>query len=281
MTSMPADSSAAAFSDGSPPRMTAANAALKGAATLWFAVAVIGQWTFFYYIAAFYGPSSLSGNFQAWSRNTFLIKGYVAGDTAGNLAFAAHALLAAVIAFGGALQLIPQIRTYAPTFHRWNGRVFLVTALALSVTGLYMVWVRGDSIDMLSAFATSLNAALIFVCAGFAWRTALQRDFPAHRRWAFRTYLVANGQWFIRVGVFAWIVVTQGHAKIGPFFRFWEFGCCLVPLAVLELYLRAKNKAGPRGRFAVAGGLAVLTVLMGVGIFGVTMFVWRPLLAKL
>jgi len=36
--------------------------------------------------------------------------------------------------------------------------------------------------------------------------------------------------------------------------------------------------AGPSGRFAMAGGLVVLTALMGVGIFGVAAFMWRPLL---
>jgi hypothetical protein len=49
-------------------------------------------------------------------------------------------------------------------------------------------------------------------------------------------------------------------------------------LAVLELYLRAKESAGPSGRFAMAGGLVVLTVLMGVGIFAAATFMWRPLL---
>jgi hypothetical protein len=63
-----------------------------------------------YYILAFYGTSTFTGNFQTWNKNTFLQMAYVRGDTAGNLAFAAHGLLASVIAFGGALQLIPQIR---------------------------------------------------------------------------------------------------------------------------------------------------------------------------
>ena len=49
-------------------------------------------------------------------------------------------------------------------------------------------------------------------------------------------------------------------------------------LAVLELYLRVKESAGPSGRFAMAGGLVVLTVLMGVGIFGVARIRWWPLL---
>ena len=60
--------------------------------------------------------------------------------------------------------------------------------------------------------------------------------------------------------------------------NFWFFGCYLVPLVVLELYLRAKESAGPSGRFAMAGGLVVLTAPMGVGIFGVATLMWWPLL---
>jgi len=103
------------------------------------------------------------------------------------------------------------------------------------------------------------------------WRT----DFIARR----------NGredEWFFRVGVFAWIIVNRGPVGMtarsdGPFNYFWDFGCYLLPLAVLELYLRAKESAGPRRRFAMAGGLLVLTTLMGVGIFGVATFIWWPL----
>jgi len=257
--------------------------ALKAAARLWFVVAVIGQWAFLYYIFAFYGPSTVSGNFQAWTKNTFLIKGYVAGDTAGNLMFAAHALLAGVTSFGGALQLIPQIRARAISFHRWNGRVFLLTALAVSVSGLYMEWVRGTRMNLTGAIGVSLNAVLIMLFAGLAWRFARRREIPTHRRWALRTYLVANAQWFTRVGFMAWVLLSRKLLGIGDrlddqFFLVWGFGSYLLPLAVLELYLRANESAGPRGRLAVAGGLVVLTMLMAVGIFGVAAFMWLPLL---
>ncbi len=260
-----------------------ADTALKAAAGLWFLVAVIGQWAFLYYIVAFYGPSTLQGHFQDWSKNTFLFKGYVAGDTAGNLFFAAHALLAAVIAFGGAIQLIPQIRARAISIHRWNGRLFLLTALGGSVSGLYMNWVRGARVNIVGALALSLDAVLIILFAGLAWRSALRREISTHRRWALRTYLVANAQWFARVGIFAWIMVNRGPVGMtarwdGPFNYFWFFGCYLLPLAVLELYLRAKESAGLRGRFAMAGGLVVLTALMGVGVFGVATIMWWPLL---
>lgn len=261
-----------------------ADVALARATRLWFLMAVMGQWFFLYYLVAFYGPSTLTGNFQAWSRNRFLFKGYVAGDTAGNLAFAAHALLAAVIALGGALQLLPQIRARALAFHRWNGRVFLLTALGLSVSGLYMVWIRGSQPNAVGAVSTSLNAALILVFAALAGRAARRRDISVHRRWALRLYLVANAQWFIRVGVFAWVILNRGPVGMnktfdGPFNYFADFACYLLPLTVLELYLRAKDGGGPGARFAMAGGLLVLTVLMSVGMFGFSMFTWRHLLS--
>jgi hypothetical protein len=260
-----------------------ADTALNAAARFWFMVAVVGQWAFLYYIVAFYGPSTFTGNFQAWRKNPLLARGYIPGDTAGNLAFASHALLAGIIAFGGAIQLIPQIRNRAISFHRWLGRVFLVTALGLSVSGLYTLWAHGKrpSIVDPGTLAICINAMLIIVFCGFAWRTALKRDVSRHRRWALRTYLVANAQWFTRVGFMAWFILSRmfgsGKSYDRPFFLVWSFGCYLVPLAVLELYLRAKESAGPRPRFAVAAGLAALTVLMGVGIFGFYMFT-RPIL---
>ncbi len=55
-----------------------ADTTLKAAARFWFLVAVIGQGTFLYYIVAFYGPSTLQGNFEVWSKNTFLLKRCVA-----------------------------------------------------------------------------------------------------------------------------------------------------------------------------------------------------------
>src|SRR5438876_6246294 len=111
-----------------------AERALTASVRFWFAAAVIGQWAFFYYIMAFHVPTLISGNFQAWSVLRSLGgMGYVAGDTAGNLTFGAHAVAAGIIAFGGALQLVPQIRARFPTLHRWNGRIFLVAVLGLSL----------------------------------------------------------------------------------------------------------------------------------------------------
>ncbi|WP_421932059.1 DUF2306 domain-containing protein [Phenylobacterium sp.] len=255
------------------PRGALADRALAASAQFWFVTAVIGQWAFLYYIVAFYGPSTLSGDFPAWARNTLLLKGYVAGDTAGNLTFAAHALLAGIIAFGGALQVLPQLRNRWPAVHRWNGRLFLVVACGLAVSGLYLVWVRHTNPALLGSLATSLNAALILAFAGLALAAARGRDFAAHRRWALRLYLVSNAQWFMRVGFFAYVLAQGGH-PVGTelFGEIWSFGCILVPLAVLELFLRAQRGGAPRARLAMAAGLFSVTLVMAAGAIGFTLF---------
>ncbi|MDQ3126674.1 MAG: DUF2306 domain-containing protein [Pseudomonadota bacterium] len=254
-----------------------ADSVLAAAAGFWLLTALIGQWLFFYYIASFYGPAMATGNYEGWAVLSAMgAKGYVEGDTAGNMTFGAHALAAGIIAFGGALQLIPQIRAKAPVFHRWNGRLFLLTVVGLSLTGFYLVWGRGSPPDSIGEMATTLNGVLILTFAGLAGRHAMARRITIHRRWAMRLYLVSNAQWFMRIGVFAWFV---GNMALGnkvsmtdPFMSIWPFGCYLVPLAVLELYLRARDRGGPIAGTAVAALLVALTLLMGLGIFAFFMF---------
>lgn len=250
--------------------------ALSGAAAFWWLVILLGQWAFFYYIAAFYGSSTFSGNFEHWNRLAALGRTpYVANDLAGNLAYAMHALGAGIIAFGGALQLLPQLRARFPAFHRWNGRVFLFTVTSLALSGYYLVWIRGTSPTLTDAISTTINGVLILLFAWLALKTARARNLVAHRRWAMRLYLVSNAQWFLRVGLFSYFILGEliGYkARFGdPFLLFWIFGCYLVPLAVLECYFHAKD-GKPVARSAMAIGLVSLTVLMAVGIVGFAFF---------
>lgn len=258
-----------------------ADKVLKASAVFWFLVAVSGQWFFVYYIAAFYGGPTLQGNFEAWDRNTLLIDGHIAGDPVGNWFFAAHALMAAVITFGGTLQLVPQIRKHAIAFHRWNGRLFILIAFAISLAGLYLTLIRGSTTTPLGIIGISLNGLLIMVFAAFALVYARARNIKAHRRWALRTFLVVNGVWFFRVGLFGWIIINQGPVGVGenfngPFISIWSFANYLLPLAMLEAYLYAQERGGDTAKFTVAGLLFALTLVMAVGIFGAVMAIWLP-----
>lgn len=257
-----------------------ADKVLKRAAVFWFLVAVVGQWVFAYYVVALYGGSAMRGDLAAW--NSAVPHGIVPGDALGNFAFAAHVLMAFIVTVGGPLQLISQIRSRAPTFHRWNGRIYILTAFAISIDGLYMVLTRGTVGGVWAHVSISLNAVLIMIFAAIALRYAMARDIATHRRWALRLFMVVSGVWFFRVGLMFWILINNGPVGFdpktfqGPAIVFVGFAQYLVPLAVLELYIRTQDRAGAPGQFAMAAGLLVLTIAMGVGIFGAYMGMWLP-----
>jgi tetratricopeptide (TPR) repeat protein len=117
-------------------------------------------------------------------------------------------------------------------------------------------------------------------------RYALLRDFKTHRRWALRLFMVVSASLFIRAGLFLSFVLNHGPFGFnavtfsGPFLTFMSFGQYLVPLAVLEIYLRTQDHAGAFGRFAMAAGLFVLTLGLGAGIVAVTMAAFLPNLKR-
>jgi hypothetical protein len=257
-----------------------ANKSLTLAAQFWFLVAVTGQLIFVYYIAAFYGGAAIAGDFAAW--NKVLPRGYIAGETMGNLVLGSHLFLALIITLCGPLQLIPQIRARAPIFHRWNGRVYLLTVILAALGGVITGWTRGSIGSNIQHIGITINAVLILLFAYMALRYALARQFAIHRRWALRLFLVVSGVWFFRVGLMFWIIVNQGPVGFdpntfeGPFLNFLSFAQYLIPLAVLQLYLYAKDRASTTGKYVMTATLVVLTLAMGVGIFGATMFLWLP-----
>ena len=248
-----------------------ANAALRGAARLWFLIAVLGQWTFAFYVVVFYVTLTVCGGLPAWSKALF--RGYIPGDTIGNAILVAHLSLAVIILIGGPLQFSAKIRRKVPAFHHWNGRVYVVSVVVASVGGAYMVWARRTLGDNVQHAAQTLDAMLVVIFAVLALRYAMARDFATHRRWVLRLFLAGNAVWFKRVGFKLWMVLTGGRAVgfddntfTGPFLSILEFASFLLPLAILEIYLWSETRAGTRGRLATATLLLVATVGMSIGI---------------
>jgi len=259
---------------------TFAGTALKAATRFWFSIFVTGQLLFAFTVASFYGGAAVRGDLQAWNKS--MPHGYVPGDRVGNLAVAIHLLSAVIVILAGTIQLIPQVRARAPFFHRWNGRLYIVTAFTISLAGFYMMWVRGTVGDFSQHLGNSILAVLIMFCAVMALRYALARDFKTHRRWALRLYFVVSASLFIRAGIFLSLLLNRGPFGFdpatfqGPFMTFISFAQYLVPLAVLETYFRLKERGSAPGRIAMAASLFILAVALGAGIFAVTMAKWLP-----
>jgi tetratricopeptide (TPR) repeat protein len=258
-----------------------ADTALKAAAGFWFVVTVIGQLLFAFSIALFYGLTAARGDWFAWNRT--MTHGYVPGYHVGNTVVAIHLASAVIIILSGAIQLIPRIRQRAPYFHRWNGRIYMVSAFSVSLAGLYMMWFRGTVGGVVQHLAQSLDAVLIMLCAVMALRYALARDFKTHRRWALRLYLVVSASLFIRAAgiILQWVPATGpfGFDPVtfqGPFLAYLSFAQYVVPLAVLELYLRTQARPGTARRIAMAATLFVLTIALGAGISAASVTAFLP-----
>jgi hypothetical protein len=260
-------------------RGIAAKTWLPRSAAAWYGAAFVGQLLFILFILAFYYPSSLGGDFAAWD-NKPNITGFVAGDRGGNLMFASHVMIAAVMTAAGLIQLLPVVRRRWPRLHRVSGRIFLTTALLLAAGGLWLTWGRGSMLTLTGGIGITFNALLIFCFAAMAWRTAVARRFVDHRRWALRFFIAANGVWFMRLGYIIWGIGTGGagigEAMDGPFDYFLAFGNVLVPLALLEIYMRVEAKGAPRARRFMAAGLGVAALLTLAGGIGAWFAMWSP-----
>jgi hypothetical protein len=251
---------------------TAARSALKASAIAWVVPTLIGQWFFAYHIAATYVATAFAGNAAAWNKRLFV--GFVPGDLLGNGALVAHLFIAFVITVGGTLQLIPQIRTYAPAFHRWNGRIYIVIAFVTSLAGIYMIWTR-DTFGgiLMNDIGVSLNGVLIMIFAAFALRHAVARNIAVHQRWALRTFMAVSGVWFLRV-IYAFLHAVPGETPgvaddmTGPTNVVINFASYLVPLAVLELYFRARRSPSVLPKFAAAALVLAAAVATGIGVYG-------------
>lgn len=271
---------ASSMQSPSSARLRLSGQMLGTTAKAWFAVAVLGQVFFVVYVLGFYGRSAAQGRLADW--NKVLPHGYVPGDDAGNTVLAVHLAFAVLITLGGALQIASGVRRWFPKFHRLNGRVYVVSAFVMGIGGLVMVWTRGTVGGVPQAWAISINALLIMACAVMTVRHAIARRIDVHRRWALRLFLVVSGVWFFRIGLMFWIVVNQGPVGFdpvsfrGPTLVALAFGQFLVPLAVLELYFRARASRSNAVKGIMAASLGALTLMTAAGIVAASMFMWLP-----
>jgi len=253
---------------------------LRASVWLWFAITLIGQVMFALATAIFYSRAAGRGDLLAW--NKFMTHGYLAGHAADNAAVGVHLAMAAIIPIAGMLQLIPAIRRRAPVFHRWTGRIYMAAAVLISLAGLWMVWVRGTPGALSQHLGLSLNAVLILVFAALALRTAMARDIRHHRRWALRLLIAVSGVWFMRIGMpLAYLIFggPYGYSPrtfTGPFLVFMAFATYLLPLAVLEMYLRVQDRPGASRQWAMACGLFLADAGMAIGVAAGVAGLWLP-----
>jgi len=163
---------------------------LRVSTIILFTVIFLGQFIFALYILGLYGISGIAGDFERW--NTAAPHGYVKDDIVANIFFGMHIALAAIITIGGPLQLIKRLRNNLRKLHRVNGRIYITSAFLISIAGFYMVWIKGSVGGLVGSIFISFNGILIFICAFYALRKAMNKQFVEHQKWAIRLFVYCN-----------------------------------------------------------------------------------------
>lgn len=240
----------------------------------WFITATIGQYAFGLYVILYFATTAATNHFEVWNKSLF--SGIIPGDWLGNISLVFHILLASVVLFGGPLQFMPFIRNRFPRFHRYLGRTYLVLTVLVSLTGVVMT-IMGKSFG--STFLHIVNSlSAIYICwfAVMTIKNAVARKIKMHRRWALRLFMIANGVWFIRVWPSAWYVLDMSSFASYPE-KTVAFFTYVVPvqLLLLEFYFWVLKKNQPRLQWTAIITIFVLTLVMGIGIYG-TISNWLP-----
>lgn len=255
---------------------------LNGSAKFWFATVLVGQAIFSYFIVMFYYIATANQDIERF--NQVMPSGYIEGDFWGNFAVVVHVLLAAIITVGGLIQLIPIIRSKWPAIHRWNGRLYVITAMVMSLSGMFMVISRYEKMvgGLMGQIAILINGGIIVLCAVKAFKYVRMRKIAQHRIWALRLFLAVSGVWLFRVGLMAWLSI---HGKpvgfdpvslSGPFINVLYFIVYILPLLILEVYLRSqRSRSGPKKLFTASLVILISFIIM-IGVFGATMGMWLP-----
>jgi len=215
---------------------------------LLFYIGLIGQFAFALYIALYLLLNAVTGNMESW--NEHMAHGIIEGDKIGNFSLVAHIILALTITVGGPLQFIPVLRGKYKQFHRWNGRIYIMSTMLTSIFACWLIWSRPVIIGGTSGLiGNTVNAILIIVFGSLTWYYAVRRKYDVHRDWAIRTYIVVSGVWFFRIMFGTWLLVTGFTAPgvdenlTGWFAKVLYFGSYLIPLLIVETYLRLKTSS--------------------------------------
>jgi len=103
---------------------------------------------------------------------------------------ALHYVFMPLMLVAALFQFSAGLRARRPRVHRWLGRVFFACLLIGVAGGLARV-VTGELYGgALSRLQFSGMAIMTLTCATLGGAAALRRDFVAHQRWMWRTYLV-------------------------------------------------------------------------------------------
>ena len=146
-------------------------------------------------------------------------------------AFYPHIASGPVALILGMVQISDSFRRRFPTWHRNLGRVHLLNVLCVvAPSGLWMAYYA--STGSVAAIGFAILAISTGTCAALGWRAAVKKQFPSHRRWMWRSFLLLCSAVVIRLlGGLGTVMEVQANW----FNPLASWSSWLVPLTAFEL----------------------------------------------
>jgi len=232
------------------------------AAATWVSGALFGL-----YILLFFGGAAAHGALDRWNESLDHLHPVNAPAATAGIGF--HFLAGGLLLILGPIQLIGGIRRAVPAFHRWLGRLYVLSAGIAGAGGLTFILANGTVGGPVMSTGFGLYGALVVTAAMVSYVHARARRLETHRAWAIRLFALVVGSWLYRMEYAFWFMAIgrAGHTTSfhGLFDHVMTFFFYLPNLAVAELFIRSRSGSGSNA--TKAGACAVL---LGATAFVVT-----------
>ena len=120
-----------------------------------------------------------------------------------------HTLFGPIALVLGLINLLPAMRRGRWSLHRWIGRIYLVSGLALGVAGGYLAQFAAGGTFARVGFSLLAVLTLTTLIAGYV--RIRQRNIRRHREWMLRSYSLIFGAVTLRIWLPILIIAYNGQ----------------------------------------------------------------------
>jgi hypothetical protein len=137
----------------------------------------------------------------------------------------------------GPVQFIAGIRRRYLNFHRWSGRIYLISVGVSAIAAVYMLSLPHSSFG----FRVGISGLAIawISTSGLALIAILRKQFMQHKEWMIRSYVVTFGFVFFRVLIDP--LMASGIATPEEVSGVVSWLCWSVPLLLTEILLQGRK----------------------------------------
>lgn len=147
-----------------------------------------------------------------------------------------HILLALISLITGPLGILKSIRARSLKFHRWNGRIYVLSIASNYIPGLYVSFFATGG--WLSTLGFLILNTLWIITTLLGYSTIKKRQVLAHSKWMVRSFFLSFANMII------YIIVAITHNALGfsydSSYTIAVWLCWILTLSLAELFIRRR-----------------------------------------